>query len=310
MKLSIIIPVYNGEKYIERCLNSIKLDFNYEIIIVDDGSSDNTLSKIKNNKHTHANLTILSQENQKQGAARNNGLKIAKGQYIWFVDADDMVNSEGVQDQLDLMTKNNFDVLKFDAQNFINGNYEQRLCSHQKEKKYQNKELLYENKFCSNVPFHFFSKKFLVDNNLFFLEKMFYEDSEFMLRVAILEPKFYAISNTNYIVFLTEDSSTRNNDLKRKFDLILIASSIQNLFSESRDMASRKVIASRFCSVINTFFYDTHHDKKMFYKGLKKIKKIKNLKTIYFCGTILQKVLWALMHTPFLLRLGIKKYYK
>lgn len=94
MKVSIIIPAYNIENYIERCIDSIipQIDDNYEIIIVDDGSKDNTYAKLKcvQNKYPKY-IKILSQKNSGLSSARNAGLRVSIGEYIWFVDGDDYI---------------------------------------------------------------------------------------------------------------------------------------------------------------------------------------------------------------------------
>ena len=95
MKLSIIIPAFNAASYIEKCVRScekqdVKKD-EYEVIIVDDGSTDNTKDCVKTLQKEFSNIIYIFQENARQGAARNNGLRIAKGVYIWYVDADDWI---------------------------------------------------------------------------------------------------------------------------------------------------------------------------------------------------------------------------
>ena len=93
--LSIIIPLYNCEKYIKHCLDSIlaqglnKSDF--EIIIVDDGSVDNSYSIASAYATDHDNIIVVRQENQGVACTRNNALQMAKGNYVTFVDADDML---------------------------------------------------------------------------------------------------------------------------------------------------------------------------------------------------------------------------
>lgn len=90
--LSLIIPVYKVEKYIEYCLNSIfsqKIpEYLYEVIVVNDGTPDNSMSIVKKFSN-HQNLIIINQENQGLSIARNNGMEQAKGEYIWFIDSDD-----------------------------------------------------------------------------------------------------------------------------------------------------------------------------------------------------------------------------
>lgn len=94
MKLSIVIPVYNVEKYVSECLDSCleqNIDItDYEIIIVNDGSTDNSANLI-NLYAKQSNIIIINQENLGLSAARNAGMKIAKGEYIWFVDSDDWI---------------------------------------------------------------------------------------------------------------------------------------------------------------------------------------------------------------------------
>lgn len=92
-KLSIIVPVYNAEEYIEGCVNSLlKQDLSeqeYEIILINDGSTDNSPKLAQKLKEQNNNIVLLSQENKGQSVARNKGMDIAKGKYIMFVDADD-----------------------------------------------------------------------------------------------------------------------------------------------------------------------------------------------------------------------------
>ena len=117
MKLSFIIPAYNASKTIERTLESIRnltLDKkDYEIIVVDDASTDETVPIIEDWKleNRDCKLELLQQpENHRQGAARNRGLKAAKGEYVMFVDADDIAES-GVPEALMTMEKIGADVL-------------------------------------------------------------------------------------------------------------------------------------------------------------------------------------------------------
>lgn len=96
MKLSYIIPIYNGKDYIIRCLDSICLQdipvSDYEVLVIDDCSTDNTCELVSAYAENHSNVRLLcQQENMRQGAARNWGLREAKGEYISFVDGDDIV---------------------------------------------------------------------------------------------------------------------------------------------------------------------------------------------------------------------------
>lgn len=100
MKLSIIIPAYNVENYIPHCLESIYeqhvSDNNFEVIVVNDGSVDNTENIVNEFQKKHKNLTLLNQSNQGASAGRNNGLRHAKGDLIWYVDSDDAVTQNSI----------------------------------------------------------------------------------------------------------------------------------------------------------------------------------------------------------------------
>ena len=100
MKLSIVIPVYNVEKYVNRCLLSVlnqKVSSNeYEIVIVNDGSTDSSLSIVEEMIESYNNVILVSQENAGLSAARNRGLLLAKGDYIWFVDSDDWIDDDSL----------------------------------------------------------------------------------------------------------------------------------------------------------------------------------------------------------------------
>jgi len=101
MDISFIIPAFNAAKTIFRAIDSIfalGLDINYEIIVIDDCSTDNTLEVVNNIRKQHSNITLLQQrQNHRQGAARNIGIKNASGNYIMFVDADDVVETGLIQ---------------------------------------------------------------------------------------------------------------------------------------------------------------------------------------------------------------------
>lgn len=96
VKVSVIVPVYNAEKYISKCFDSLVNQSlkDIEIIVIDDGSTDKTPEIIKDYASKDERIKIITQTNQKQGAARNRGLEIAQGEYVTFVDADDWIDGD------------------------------------------------------------------------------------------------------------------------------------------------------------------------------------------------------------------------
>ena len=114
MKLSIIVPVYNAEKWLRRCVKSLLnqgIDANeYEILLIDDGSKDGSLAIAKDLAAVNSNIRVFTQPNAGPGAARNRGIDNAKGQYLMFVDADDHLKPNSLSPILDLSIGNSLDI--------------------------------------------------------------------------------------------------------------------------------------------------------------------------------------------------------
>ena len=115
IKLSIIIPVYNVEKYIPVCLESIiNQPFkDLEIICVNDGSSDNSLSVLQSYKEKDNRITIIDKKNEGSGVARNTALAIAKGDYVYFVDGDDWLEDNALEKVVSKADELDTDILIF-----------------------------------------------------------------------------------------------------------------------------------------------------------------------------------------------------
>lgn len=114
MKLSFIIPVYNAEKYLSRCLDSLlnQDENDYEIICLNDGSKDSSLSLLNDySKKFPEKFNIISQENQGIGPARNNAFKAVKGEYTWFIDNDDCIHPNCLKEIFSLLNKYKPDIL-------------------------------------------------------------------------------------------------------------------------------------------------------------------------------------------------------
>ena len=209
MKISVIIPVYNTKEYLKECIDSIlnqTIDL-FEVIIVDDGSTDGSLELINQYAESHSNIRVISQKNCGPGAARNIGLKISKGEYIYFIDSDDILEKNALEYCYNLASKNKLDMLTFEAD--ILGNIEgeniEQYMFHKKidrigevlngvdfiEENYYKVSLL-------NIPFTIYLRDFLIKNTLFFLEQTMYEDVDFYHKIIRCNPKMEIIDNIFY----------------------------------------------------------------------------------------------------------------
>ncbi len=128
--LSIIIPVYNVEKYIRSCVNSLlKQDIDkeyYEIILIDDGTPDNSFGVIEDLIKQNTNINVFHQKNKGPSAARNLGVKKAKGEYILFVDSDDLLNENSIREILDIAIETKADLVVAD---YLVQNEEDRIIT-------------------------------------------------------------------------------------------------------------------------------------------------------------------------------------
>ena len=116
MFLSIIIPVYNCEKYLKDCLDScFEQDIDssdYEVICINDGSTDNSISILREYEKIFSNLVVIDQPNSGQPEATKNGRLVAKGDYLWFVDSDDIIHKNCLH-MLKNLSFNNYDIISF-----------------------------------------------------------------------------------------------------------------------------------------------------------------------------------------------------
>lgn len=130
--VSIIVPVYNTEKYLHRCIDSIlgQSYRNLEVILVDDGSYDN--SKIICAKYAviDKRIKVICQENAGVSIARNTGLDVAEGKYICFVDSDDYIDSELIYDNLKLLNDTNADIVCFNRMDVYGNNKLEKVLSY------------------------------------------------------------------------------------------------------------------------------------------------------------------------------------
>ena len=115
--VSVIIPVYNTEEYVYNTIESIRNQTlkNIEIIIINDGSTDNSLEIINGCSKNDERIKVYSQKNAGQSAARNVGIKIAKGKYLYFMDSDDFLEKDALLDCYKISEENELDFVTFDA---------------------------------------------------------------------------------------------------------------------------------------------------------------------------------------------------
>ncbi len=124
MRLSILIPLYNKEQYIDRCMDSLLAQDlapgDFEVILVDDGSKDDSAAIARGYAEKYGNFQLICQENAGPSAARNTALEAARGEYVYFLDADDLLANQVAGRLLDICEKNTLDILEFNSRDIQN----------------------------------------------------------------------------------------------------------------------------------------------------------------------------------------------
>jgi glycosyltransferase involved in cell wall biosynthesis len=273
------VPAYNAEKYIERCIDSmINFDYDYEIIIVNDGSTDNTLNIVEKYRDIK-NINIISQKNKGLSYARNVGIKNANGKYISFVDSDDFVDMKELIKLVEEANLNNLDIIQGQMINYYNECensfgiyrikpklkkiYKNRIFNGKIFLKYAVRNKSFIISACSRI----YKRDFLINNNLFFYEGILHEDNDFTPKAL-----FYAtrVSYKNYVFYYrthNESSITKNNKNIRRFEGLLIsANEIYKLYIKNKkDKYLRKIYSSIFSSA---HVYVTNNFSKNEYKKI------------------------------------------
>lgn len=216
LRLSIIVPFYNVDPYIEECIRSLyKQDIpleEYEVICVDDCSPDSSRSIVEQLQKEYPTLRLICHDrNRKQGGARNTGLIAAQGKYIWFVDSDDFIYSNVLRLMLETIETNALDILQF---NYIREG--ESIAKKWQLSEIKNGEAyLFDNVSrdwfdkISGPWRQLFSRDFLETNHLRYIEGVMYEDTDYMLHAFLLAERVQHISINAYHYRINNESVTR-----------------------------------------------------------------------------------------------------
>lgn len=217
-KISVIIPVYNTEKYLHQCLNSVVNQTlkEIEIICVDDGSTDSSLEILKEYAQKDNRFTILTQKNLHAGVARNAGLAIAKGEYIHFLDSDDWLKTCSYSNLFDIAKSNNVDFVKFRAFSYNNLTAEITSTSYLDiasiDEKFFNKiikmptDINIAVKLPDSPWSGFYNAKFLIDNGISFDNSICANDVVFFYRCVVNAKNIYLYSEK--LIYYRENIKT------------------------------------------------------------------------------------------------------
>ena len=260
VEVSVIIPAYNVEEYIGDCLDSIinQTFEDFEIICVNDGSQDNTLKVLREYENKEPRIKVFDQENKGVGSARNVGMDASKGQYLFFVDADDLIDKNALTELYNIAKQNDADLIISKRQDFNNDsniefeekyNEMEQIPSSFKNKLFSFKDLLeYFTNLDVTVTNKFFKQEFI--GNVRFDEDVIFEDNLFTIDYFFRANKIFFYDKVLYYRRLRSNS--------------IITSSSQ------RHVDSLEVNNRMVQKIKNAGYYDDIKEK-LFVKNLTKI---------------------------------------
>ena len=245
--ISYIIPAYNAGLYLEACIDSIYgVDmgrYDREVIVVNDGSTDDTASILAKLKQKYPDLQIYAQPNSGQSVARNVGLRHASGKYVYFVDADDAIDVEGA-------SSFPFECLERESLDLYGVNLN-KVCGEEK-RPYRRYAPLYNYIFKPARQYmkdrnlqpcpcaYLYRREFLEATGLRFHEGIFHEDEEWAPMAFALAESFVALDVDFYLRYIREESTTTTTDQKKQErklrDMLTVISTLDSYLKRHPDM--------------------------------------------------------------------------
>lgn len=286
MKLSIVVPVYNVEAFLKKCVDSLLAQDlpreEYEIILVDDGSTDGCGALCDTFAAEQGNIRVIHQQNRGLSGARNTGIAEAKGEYIQFVDSDDYLCPNVLGGLVKIMDDKSLDILRFNYQNVnMAGEVFEPNKSGKPYVDYSDKVCDGETFLNERLGYACYVWQFLVKSSILkqegngFREGIYFEDVEWTPRILLLARHVASTDTLVYNYLFRTGSIARNKDAEKKrksiCDKMIILEGHAALRKQVRDdrwirgMGSQ--IALSILDVVGRFFYS---DRKEYICALKK----------------------------------------
>ncbi len=275
-EISVIIPVYNTEKYLKECLKSVinQTFTDMEIICVNDGSTDSSKEVLEKYKKVDKRIKVIElQENRGLSYARNRGFDSSKGRYIYFLDSDDELERNAMEILYNEAEKEKLDVIFFDAKiKYENEKFRKKFETYISIHigKYDGvktgielfKEFVKNQEWTTSVPRQFWKRDFLISNQLKFFEGIIHEDELFAFKAIVLADRAKCINECLFIRRFRDDSIMTNDVTDRNFYGYFTAFYLINKYVYEYCLESdiiKKYLAILYGKVVR--FYETTKDK-------------------------------------------------
>lgn len=262
MKLTIIVPVYGVEKYIEKCISSLLVPdyYEYEILVVDDGTKDRSIDIVKE-KYCDSRIRIVHQDNAGLSAARNFGVMEANGDYVWFFDSDDWADTEKIPQIIKMLGDCEALALSHHYMNY--DSLEQSV--HGYTTNAQTGLELISQVFVPCAPFYIYKRDFLINNVCFFEKGLLHEDVLFTSTTLPLVKKLQIYTSPVYHHYMRKGSITHSYSPKRIMDCLYILNKLVNYGKTSIPKKNKYKWGKCIVAQLNGLLYLTYHsvDKEL-----------------------------------------------
>ena len=264
IKLSIIIPMYNVESYIGFCIESLLKQGiskkEYEILVINDGSTDSSEKVVEEYIEKYENIRIISVINGGQSYARNIGIDNSRGKYLFFVDSDDYIANYSIKEALNKAIELKLDMMFFDLKR-VDNNLEIN-CSYNEDRELTilNGIEYFSKNNVNNGPWHFFiSRSFIEENNLRFIEGRYCEDGMFLIS-SIFNAKRVSHYNVDVYRYVIRSNSTTTKRSKEHLikiidDFMYAINFINEYYKKAIEMGYSEQFLDRLRSRRNSYIY-------------------------------------------------------
>ena len=264
MKLSIVIPIYNVEKYIKKCLDScvnqgaMRLGQDYEIVCINDGTPDKSAEIARHAAYEHPGIRVIDQENQGLSGARNAGLEAALGEYVWFVDSDDTI-AENCMERILLQLTEGIDIFHLRYRHtYEDGTPDKEFEFENKLGVYSGPQVLIQGGLDAPAQFSIFRRDFLNRHNLRFVKGIYHEDSEFKPRATYFASKIAFDTEVSYNYLQRQSGSIMSSfSIKRARDVLFVNRSLYD-FSRNLEYGVVRAFNSLIAMNMNSLLMGYH----------------------------------------------------
>lgn len=224
--VSIIVPIYNKEKYLKKCIDSLvnQTLSDIEIVLVDDGSMDNSLKICAEYQKIYPNIKCLSKDNGGVSSARNLGLDNCTGRFVTFVDPDDTLECDALEYLYHLIQVYNADVVGYKMNMYKNGIIDESPIEDENIEIYKDIDILKEyvasGKFLHAVWNKLFRMQVIIENNIKFVEDIHYAEDALFNYSVLSKSKTLVFSNSRKYNYFIEPSSTVSNITEKRIDIL------------------------------------------------------------------------------------------